>query len=345
MGWMSPIRGLLIVGALLVTACGTSAVCRVQPIPDLHPAAGLVGYFPAAILDPRDDALRCTWYSDRLTRLGEPALFPPRGRRTFRFTWLPSFGRPVAVRLDIDGDGGGTLTVKQAEVAKDGAIGSLTVNHTEHVSAAAVAELSQRLTDLGFWALSTRYQPPPYEWEHPESAAARGQLTRRGWIRAGARGMVAPVGSAPIAGAAAGAIEGDAVDLMSRIPLLLATVAAKADTGATASAFTDANGHFQLDVPPGRYALRIVYGEATGETVVDVRAGLTTRVDVTLDTWSGDVFGLDGDEWILEGAESGRYHVVDRWSPQPDNRYRDGNRFRRAGLWFLERARATSALH
>jgi hypothetical protein len=27
--------------------------------------------------------------------------------------------------------------------------------------------------------------------------------------------------------------------------------------------------------------------------------------------------GLDGAQWILEGVENGRYHVVDRWSPGP----------------------------
>jgi hypothetical protein len=25
--------------------------------------------------------------------------------------------------------------------------------------------------------------------------------------------------------------------------------------------------------------------------------------------------GLDGAQWVLEGAEKGRYHIVDRWSP------------------------------
>jgi len=30
-----------------------------------------------------------------------------------------------------------------------------------------------------------------------------------------------------------------------------------------------------------------------------------------------DRFGLDGAQWILEGAESGRYQVVERWSPGP----------------------------
>jgi hypothetical protein len=31
--------------------------------------------------------------------------------------------------------------------------------------------------------------------------------------------------------------------------------------------------------------------------------------------------GYDGADWVLEGVRSGRYHVVDRWSP-PDKNYR-----------------------
>jgi len=33
-------------------------------------------------------------------------------------------------------------------------------------------------------------------------------------------------------------------------------------------------------------------------------------------------FGLDGAQWILEGAENGQYRVVERWSPKP-GAYRD----------------------
>jgi len=29
--------------------------------------------------------------------------------------------------------------------------------------------------------------------------------------------------------------------------------------------------------------------------------------------------GVDGAEWILEGAQSGNYHVVERWNPEKDD--------------------------
>ncbi len=38
----------------------------------------------------------------------------------------------------------------------------------------------------------------------------------------------------------------------------------------------------------------------------------------TLQPSDGTV-GLDGAQWIIEGAKDGRYHVIDRWSPDRDN--------------------------
>jgi hypothetical protein len=43
--------------------------------------------------------------------------------------------------------------------------------------------------------------------------------------------------------------------------------------------------------------------------------------------------GLDGAQWILEGLSGGRYHVVDRWSPEPKGP--DGP-FRHLAAWLLE---------
>jgi len=45
--------------------------------------------------------------------------------------------------------------------------------------------------------------------------------------------------------------------------------------------------------------------------------------------------GLDGAQWILEGLSAGRYHVVDRWSPEPAGP--DGA-FRHLAEWLLERS-------
>ena len=47
---------------------------------------------------------------------------------------------------------------------------------------------------------------------------------------------------------------------------------------------------------------------------------------------SSESIGLDGAQWILEWSARGRYHAVDRWSPQRSGRY---SSFRRLGEWFL----------
>jgi hypothetical protein len=44
--------------------------------------------------------------------------------------------------------------------------------------------------------------------------------------------------------------------------------------------------------------------------------------------------GVDGASWILEGVRDGRYHVVDRWSPESGD-------YREACLFFLELAGLT----
>lgn len=35
-------------------------------------------------------------------------------------------------------------------------------------------------------------------------------------------------------------------------------------------------------------------------------------------------YGLDGAQWIIEGVDNGRYHLVDRWSPEDGNIYELG---------------------
>lgn len=36
-----------------------------------------------------------------------------------------------------------------------------------------------------------------------------------------------------------------------------------------------------------------------------------------------DEFGMDGENWILEGIEQGKYHEVNRWSPEHESRKRE----------------------
>ena len=42
-----------------------------------------------------------------------------------------------------------------------------------------------------------------------------------------------------------------------------------------------------------------------------------------------EIFGLDGAEWIIEGLSNGKYHLVDRWSPEKEDS------IRKIGLFLL----------
>ena len=53
------------------------------------------------------------------------------------------------------------------------------------------------------------------------------------------------------------------------------------------------------------------------------------------DSPSDGTIGLDGAQWVLEGLSAERYHVVNRWSPQPTGPDRS---FRRLAEWILARS-------
>ncbi len=77
-------------------------------------SAQTVDYFPDGIFGPRTHAFVEGWYSRHLTAMGEPSLHAMRGRgrRAVRFLLLPTWGRPVAIRVE-HGAGGVTLTRSQ----------------------------------------------------------------------------------------------------------------------------------------------------------------------------------------------------------------------------------------
>ena len=50
--------------------------------------------------------------------------------------------------------------------------------------------------------------------------------------------------------------------------------------------------------------------------------------------------GLDGAQWVLEGIADGRYHVVDRWSPEQDG---PDTKYRQLAEWMLAESRLVPA--
>lgn len=73
-------------------------------------SAGLVvstqwkAYFPIGSLErsPESDHFKNRWYSDQLAAMEEPVILPMKDVVVYRFTWLRSFHRPVAVRVTSD---------------------------------------------------------------------------------------------------------------------------------------------------------------------------------------------------------------------------------------------------
>jgi hypothetical protein len=90
-------------------------------------------------------------------------------------------------------------------------------------------------------------------------------------------------------------------------------------------------------LPPGSYSVLFMYGERKVKVAAEVLAGRATQIAVAIDTAGVEIVKLDGARWILEGARGGTYRVLSRHGPS-DDVYRDGDRFRRVGLWFLERS-------
>lgn len=125
------------------------------------PAASAQGaYFPKNALsdDSWSDHFKAAWYSRVLTCLNEPSLLElgkERNREVYRFLWIRSFHRAVAVRFEVRTDQTGMLTTKVA----NGEGGFLqTITHLiEDVSRPLSREQTRaflsELERTGFWSL------------------------------------------------------------------------------------------------------------------------------------------------------------------------------------------------
>lgn len=87
-------------------------------------------------------------------------------------------------------------------------------------------------------------------------------------------------------------------------------------------------------------------GSGPGEIFIDATYPLSKNKAKTLlsclenaDFWNlttkDDLQGNDGAQWIIEGVKNGKYHIVDRWSPE------DGP-FREAALYLINLSKLKS---
>lgn len=110
-----------------------------------------VRYFPDSVFD----GFVVGWYTSHLSAMNEPSLFEmtrSREANVYRFLWLRSFHRPIALRLEI---ADGTLTVKELSGAGGYDPGKLRFNIIVPMTAAEVSSFLRAVDDIGFWQLPT----------------------------------------------------------------------------------------------------------------------------------------------------------------------------------------------
>jgi hypothetical protein len=111
-------------------------------------------YFPKSSPDMRGDDFKSRWYSRQLRALGEPslsALTTNRKAESYRFLWLRTFHHPVAVRIDLQGDGSWILTTKVASGAGGYSPGTLTTNTSRLLTAQEAQNFRSKVENEGFW--------------------------------------------------------------------------------------------------------------------------------------------------------------------------------------------------
>jgi hypothetical protein len=126
------------------------------------PLAAGQSFFPHALFQPDNpgaDAFKAKWYTEQLKALGEPSLFEAKqdsSVQTYRFLWLRSFHRPVAVRVQMHADGSATVLTKMANGAGGYKPGRLFVDKTELAPGDKVKKLTDKIQSLRYWSLPER---------------------------------------------------------------------------------------------------------------------------------------------------------------------------------------------
>jgi hypothetical protein len=120
--------------------------------------AGAQSYFPAKIFDSdkRLDTLLRGWYGGQLMGLHEPSLFEEAkiaNAHTYRFLWLRTFHHPIAIRVDIDGNGLGTLTTKEGDGAGGYTPGNLIRNTRRPLKPEETQAFLNAVKLADFWML------------------------------------------------------------------------------------------------------------------------------------------------------------------------------------------------
>lgn len=161
-------RNLLAVVVLCIIALPALAGCGggaagtasdIEPTPlaaTSRPVDGqLRGYFPPKALseDPEQHQRRVDWYTKHLRVMEEPMLYAslPQNREVFRFLRLPSWGRPVAVRVQSTPAGEYRMIVTVLSGSGGYEPGVIKERHERSLSEQEWRGLKQVLRETEFW--------------------------------------------------------------------------------------------------------------------------------------------------------------------------------------------------
>ena len=152
--------------ALVLFVCVIAGILEAQSLrpSDLPPAVLSSQYFPFGVFDTSTHSSKDTWYAYTLSLLEEPPLFALRDNKSlqvYRFLWLPSFHRPISVRLTVNPDGSGSIVTRSVDshtgmltkVVSD--TGKLVLDITSEVDRAQVQDVLEQLQRLAFWTMPT----------------------------------------------------------------------------------------------------------------------------------------------------------------------------------------------
>lgn len=150
------------------------------------------GYFPASVFatDQDRNEFYQRWYGEPLAAMREPSLLGwgkrpgEEGLQVYRFLWLRSFDRPVAVRVQKERDGKARLFLKILD-GHDGD-GKLDVEKTKLITDEEWLGLLKQIRASEFWAIATNEQ----HWYYNEDGMIAGWRMNDGaqWVLEGSVG-------------------------------------------------------------------------------------------------------------------------------------------------------------
>ena len=141
----------LILGVALIGAVEAYEVRSSCPVVDTDDF-----FFPPRVLEAER-----AWYSKHLKAMGEPSLSCGVGSGTevYRFVWLRTFGRPIAVRVSRS-DRAATLVAVELTGAGGYEPGSISKRIAKKVAATEWDKLAAALGGVDFWRMPTKPSPP-----------------------------------------------------------------------------------------------------------------------------------------------------------------------------------------